>query len=39
MFAALDNTVTLPGYINVDAALYISPGSPRAIRVALVEKF
>jgi hypothetical protein len=66
MFAAIDNTVTLPGYTDVDAAVYItlsdplraqvnaenlfnrtyyvnadnntniSPGSPRALRFALV---
>jgi catecholate siderophore receptor len=69
MFAAIDNTVVLPGYIDADAALYvaltwrlrlqanvenvfdrryfvnadsntnISPGSPRAVRAALVAKF
>jgi catecholate siderophore receptor len=69
MFAAIDNTVVLPGYVDADAALYvaltwrlrlqanvenvfdrgyyvnadsntnISPGSPRAVRVALVAKF
>ncbi len=69
MFAAIDNTVVLPGYVDMDAALYvgltwklrlqanvenlfnrtyyvnadsntnISPGSPRAIRVALVARF
>jgi len=69
MFAAIDNTVTLPGYTDVDAAVFasltarlraqanvenlfnrtyyvnadnntnISPGSPRAIRVALVARF
>jgi len=69
MFAAIDNTVTLPGYTRADAALYfsltdrtrlqmnvenlfnrtyytnadsntnISPGSPRALRVALVAGF
>jgi catecholate siderophore receptor len=69
MFAAIDNAVTLPGYIDVDAALYISltartrlqanvenlfdrtyyvnadnntnisPGSPRALRVALTARF
>ena len=66
MFAAIDNTVTLPGYVRADAAIFytltervklqanienlfdaryfinadsntnISPGSPRAVRVALV---
>jgi len=66
MFAAVDNTVTLPGYVRADAAVFyaltprvrlqanvenifgvryfvnadsntnISPGSPRAVRVALV---
>jgi catecholate siderophore receptor len=69
MYAAVDNTVTLPGYTDVDAAVYvsltarlraqvngenlfnrtyyvnadnntnISPGSPRAVRVALVMRF
>jgi catecholate siderophore receptor len=69
MFAAIDNTVTLPGYTEVDAAVFlsltaklrlqmnvdnalnrtyyanadsntnISPGAPRALRVALVTKF
>ena len=69
MFAAIDNTVTLPGYTEADAAVYvslserirlqanldnlldkryylnadsntnISPGSPRAVRVALTAKF
>jgi catecholate siderophore receptor len=69
MFAAIDNTVTLPGYTRADAALYlsltdrtriqmnvenlfnrvyyvnadsntnISPGSPRAVRVALSANF
>lgn len=69
MFAAVDNTVTVPGYTRVDAAVYyainpqwrlqanvenlfnrryylnadsntnISPGSPRALRVALAVKF
>ncbi len=69
MFAAIDDTVTLPGYTRADAALFlsltdrtrlqvnvenlldrayyvnadsntnISPGSPRAIRVALSAGF
>ena len=69
MFAAVDNTVTLPGHTRADAAVYvdvtrglrlqanvenvfderyfvnadsntnISPGSPRAVRVALMAKF
>jgi len=69
MFAAIDNSVTLPGYADVDAAVYvsltertrlqanvenlfngryyvnadnntnISPGSPRAIRIALTARF
>ncbi len=69
MYAAIDNTVTLPGYADVDAAVYvsltkrmrlqanvenlfdrtyyvnadsntnISPGSPRALRVALTAPF
>ncbi len=69
MFAAVDNTVTLPAYTRIDAAFYfpfsekwklqanvenmlnrtyylnadgnnnISPGSPRAIRMALVTRF
>jgi catecholate siderophore receptor len=69
MFAAIDNTVLLPGYTRADAALYvsltdrtrlqlnvenmfnrtyyanadsntnISPGSPRALRVALMAGF
>jgi catecholate siderophore receptor len=69
MFAAVDNTVTLPGYTRADAAVYfsltekvrlqanvenlfnktyyinadsntnISPGFPRAARVALVARF
>jgi catecholate siderophore receptor len=69
MYAAIDNTVTLPGYADADAAVYvtlsprtsiqanvenlfdrkyyinadsntnISPGSPRAIRVALIARF
>ena len=69
MFAAIDNTVTLPGYTRADAAVYvsltdrtrlqmnvenlfdrkyyanadsnmnISPGSPRALRVALMAGF
>jgi catecholate siderophore receptor len=66
MFAGIDNTVILPGYVRADAAIFytltervklqvnaenlfdvryfinadsntnISPGSPRAVRVALV---
>jgi len=69
MFAAIDDTVTLPGYIRADAALFvsltpklrlqanvenifdkryfinadsntnISPGSPRALRIALFTRF
>jgi len=69
MFAAIDNTVVLPGYVRVDAAAYfvvdnqarlqlnienltdqtyylnadgntnISPGYPRAVRVALITRF
>ena len=69
MFAAIDNTVTLPGYVRADAAIFfsparklrlqanienlfnakyyinadsntnISPGSPRALRVALTTTF
>jgi catecholate siderophore receptor len=69
MYAAIDDTVTLPGYADLDAALYvslsrrmslqtnvenlfdkkyyvnadnntnISPGSPRAVRVALIARF
>jgi catecholate siderophore receptor len=69
MFAAIDDTVTLPGYVRADPALFISltpklrlqanvenifdkkyfinadsntnisPGSPRALRVALVTRF
>src|SRR5262249_55769552 len=69
MFAAIDDTVTLPGYARIDAAVYvplgrgvrlqgnvenlfderyyanadsntnISPGSPRAVRVALTTSF
>jgi catecholate siderophore receptor len=69
MFAAIDNTVTLPGYVRADAAVFvsltsklrlqanvenifdrtyfinadsntnISPGSPRALRVALITRF
>jgi len=69
MFAAIDDTVTLPGYTRADAALFvsltdrtrlqvnvenvfdrtyyvnadsntnISPGSPRAVRVALSAGF
>jgi len=69
MFAAIDDTVTLPSYVRADAAVFVpvterlrvqlnienllnakyyvnadsntnfSPGSPRAIRVALVTKF
>lgn len=69
MYAAIDNTVTLPGYTDIDAAAYISlttrmrlqanienlfnrtyyvnadsntnisPGAPRAIRVALTARF
>jgi catecholate siderophore receptor len=69
MFATIDNSVTLPGYVRVDAAAYwsvtnatrlqinmenvlnkgyflnsdsntnISPGSPRALRVALMTGF
>ena len=69
MFAAIDNTVTLPSYVRADAAVFvpvterlriqmnvenllnakyyinadsntnISPGSPRAVRVALVARF
>ena len=69
MYAAIDNTVTLPGFTEVDGAVYvaltwrlrlqvnaenlfnrtyfvnadsntnISPGSPRAVRVALVARF
>jgi catecholate siderophore receptor len=69
MFAAIDNTVILPGYTRADAAMFlsltermrlqanvenlfdrryyvnadsntnISPGSPRAVRVALTARF
>lgn len=69
MFAAVDNTVRLPGYTRADAAVYfsltervrlqanvenlfdkkyyinadgnnnISPGSPRAVRIALTARF
>jgi catecholate siderophore receptor len=69
MFAAIDNTVVLPGYVRADAAAFlrlsrdlrlqanvenlsgakyylnadnntnISPGFPRAVRVALVARF
>ncbi|HZT75916.1 MAG TPA: TonB-dependent siderophore receptor [Vicinamibacterales bacterium] len=69
MFAAIDDTVTLPGYTDLDAAVYltltlklrlqanvdnvlnrtfyvnadsntnISPGAPRALRIALVTRF
>ena len=69
MFAAIDNTVTLPSYTEADAAVYfslsermrlqanlenlfgtkycinadsntnISPGSPRALRIALIARF
>jgi catecholate siderophore receptor len=69
MFVAVDNTVTLPAYTRVDAALFyavtansrlqinvenlldasyyinadsntnISPGSPRALRIALITRF
>jgi catecholate siderophore receptor len=69
VYAAVDNSVTLPGYTRVDAALFfylaervrlqvnvenavnqryfayadgnnnISPGSPRAVRVALTTRF
>lgn len=69
MFAAIDNTVTLPGYTRADAAIFlsltekirlqtnvenlfdrryylnadnnnnISPGFPRAVRLALVARF
>jgi catecholate siderophore receptor len=69
MFAAIDNTVVLPGYTRADAAIFfsisekwrlqanfqnlfdkqyylnadnnnnISPGSPRAARVALIARF
>jgi catecholate siderophore receptor len=69
MFAAIDNTVVVPGYFRADAAVYysfterirlqanvenlldrryyanadsntnISPGSPRAVRIALVARF
>jgi catecholate siderophore receptor len=69
MFAAIDNTVTLPSYVRADAALFLSltsklrlqanvenifdrryiinadgntnlsPGSPRALRVAIVTRF
>ena len=69
MYAAIDNTVTLPGYVEAEAAVYvpltdrmrvqanvhnlfdrkyyvnadsntnISPGFPRAIRVALIARF
>ena len=69
MYATIDNSVTLPGYLRADAAVYvslspklriqanvenvfdrsyfvnadsntnISPGSPRAIRVALTTRF
>jgi len=68
-FAAIDNTVVLPGYVKADAAAYftasrqlrlqvnvenlagklyyvnadsntnISPGRPRAVRVALITRF
>ena len=68
MYAAVDNTVTLPGYIRADAAVFfsltekmrlqanienlfgtkyylnadgnnnISPGSPRALRIALIAR-
>ena len=69
MYAAIDNSVTLPGYTRADAAVFytindklalqtnlenllnkkyfinadgndnISPGSPRAVRIALTWKF
>jgi catecholate siderophore receptor len=69
MFATIDDTVTLPGYVRADAALFvsltpklrlqanvenvfdkkylinadsntnISPGSPRALRVAVITRF
>ena len=69
MYAAIDNTVTLPGYTRADAGVFlsltrdlrlqvnienlfdatyfanadsntnISPGSPRAFRVALTSRF
>jgi catecholate siderophore receptor len=69
VFAAIDNTVLLPGYVDIDGALYlsltprvrlqgnienlldrryyvnadgntnISPGSPRAVRIALTARF
>jgi catecholate siderophore receptor len=69
MFAAIDNLVTLPGYIEAEAAMYvtltpnlraqanvdnlfnrvyyanadnntnISPGAPRAVRLAVVARF
>jgi hypothetical protein len=51
LVAAIDDTVTLPGHVRVDAALFvsltpiadsnpnISPGSPRALRVALITRF
>ena len=68
-FAAIDDTVTLPGYTRADAALFvavgptlrlqanvenitsttyvvdadgnnnISPGSPRAVRIAVTKRF
>jgi catecholate siderophore receptor len=69
MFTSTDNTVTLPGYTRLDAAVFytigrgiraqvnienlldenyylsahsnmnITPGSPRAVRIALTAKF
>ena len=69
MFATIDNTVVLPGYVKADAAAYftisrqarvqlnienltdrkyyqnadsntnISPGYPRAVRLALITRF
>jgi len=69
MFAAIDNTVVLPGYVRADAAVFfsltekvrlqanvenvldrkyylnatnntnISPGYPRAVRIALIARF
>lgn len=69
MFAAIDNTVTLPGFTEADGAVYVSlgrharaqmnvenllnvryyrtahssnnitPGSPRAVRIAITTSF
>jgi catecholate siderophore receptor len=39
VFAAIDNTVTLPGYTEADAALYYSPGERWRVQVNVENLF